>query len=90
MKTLKLNDKVQVISGAHKGETATIVAIDRENNKAMLENIGTRERHLKKSYYNPMGSKKTVHLGIDMSNLKLVEAYDYKKAAKKAEKKGAK
>ena len=51
---------------------------------------------MKKSYLNPAGGKKTVHLGIDVSNLKLVEAAKYvkaKSAAKKIdkkEKKGAK
>ncbi len=93
MKTLKLNDKVMVIAGDNKGKTATIVGIDRKAGKAMLEGIEVRERHMKKTYYNPAGGKKTVHVGIDMSNLKLVEAAEYKKAAKaapKAEKKDAK
>ena len=38
-KSLKINDKVTVISGDHKGETAKIVGIDRGNGKAMLEGI---------------------------------------------------
>ena len=92
---LKVNDIVRVISGTHKNETAKIVKIDRENNRAFLEGIGTRERHLKKTYFNPMGGKKDVHLGIHLSNLKLEKAYEYqkpketKKSDKKA-KKGAK
>ncbi len=87
MKTLKLNDKVMVIAGDNKGKTATIVGIDRKAGKAMLEGLEVRERHMKKTYFNPAGGKKTVHVGIDMSNLKLVEAAEYKKAAPKAEKK---
>lgn len=98
--TLKVNDKVKVISGDHKGKTAKIVKIDRKSGKACLEDIEVRERHMRKSYLNPNGGKKTVHLGIDLSNLKLVEAFKFagKKAAKltakttkaKADKKGAK
>ncbi|MDO4611349.1 MAG: KOW motif domain-containing protein [Candidatus Saccharibacteria bacterium] len=84
MKTLKLNDKVMVIAGDNKGKTATIVGIDRKAGKAMLEGLEVRERHMKKSYLNPTGGKKTIHVGIDMSNLKLVEAATYKKADKKA------
>lgn len=92
MKSLKINDKVMVISGDNKGKTAKIVKIDRENQKACLEEIGVRERHMKKTQFNPAGGKKTVHQGIHFSNLKLVEASKFekktdKKADKKAEKK---
>ena len=81
---LKINDKVVVISGDHKGEEAKIVRIDRVNGKACLEGIGLVERHMKKTQYNPTGGKKTIHLGIDLSNLKLVEAAKFeKKTAKK-------
>ena len=88
MANLKINDKVMVISGASKGKTAKIVKVGPKAGKAMLEGIGIVERHMKKSYTNPKGGKKTIHVGIDMSNLKLVEAAKVeKKAAKKADKK---
>ena len=88
MANLKINDKVMVISGDNKGKTAKIVKMDRAAGKAMLEGLEVRERHMKKSYLNPKGGKKTIHVGIDMSNLKLVEAAKVeKKAAKKADKK---
>ena len=80
---MKVGDKVLVIAGDNKGKEAKIVKIDRKAGKAMLEGIGMVERHMKKSYLNPKGGKKTIHLGIDMSNLKVVEA-------KKADKKNAK
>ena len=79
---LKINDIVTVISGDHKGEKAKIVKIDREAKKAYLEGIGTRERHLKRSYLNPTGGKKTVHQGIDFSNLKLEESAKFEKKSK--------
>lgn len=77
---LKINDKVLVISGANKGKEAKIVRVDRANNKAFLEGIGLVERHMKKTQFNPAGGKKTIHVGIDMSNLKLVEAAKFVKA----------
>lgn len=98
-KNLKVNDKVLVIAGSHKGKEAKIVKIDREAGKAKLEGIGVVERHVAKSYINPKGGKKTVHLGIDLSNLKLVESAKFVKSAvkkidksadKKKAKKGAK
>ena len=85
---LKINDKVLVISGDHKGKEAKIVKIDRGTKKAMLEGIGVIERHMKKSYLNPAGGKKTIHVGIDWSNLKLVEAAKaVKPVVKKVDKK---
>lgn len=87
---LKINDKVLVISGDNKGKEAKIVKIDRKAGKAMLEGIGMVERHMKKSYLNPAGGKKTIHVGIDMSNLKLVEAAKFEKTTKKVDKKDAK
>ncbi|MBR2837064.1 50S ribosomal protein L24 [Candidatus Saccharibacteria bacterium] len=90
MTTLKINDKVRVIAGNHKGEEAKIVRVDRRAGKAMLEGIGEVERHMRKSYLNPAGGKKTVHVGIDLSNLKLVEAAEYKKTSEKARKPAAK
>ena len=87
MKSLKINDKVMVIAGEHKGTEAKIVGIDRANHKAMLEGIGLVERHMKKTQFNPAGGKKTIHVGIDMSNLKLVEAAKYvKPSVKKVDK----
>ena len=88
MKSLKIGDKVLVISGDNKGKEAKIVKIDRENHKAMLDGIGLVERHMRKSYLNPAGGKKTIHVGIDLSNLKLVEAAKFvKPAVKKINKK---
>ena len=88
---LKINDKVKIISGDNKGTEAKIVRVDRGAGKAMLEGIGLVERHMRKSYINPAGGKKTIHVGIDLSNLKLVEAAKFeKKAAKKADKKSKK
>jgi large subunit ribosomal protein L24 len=90
MKTLKVNDTVMIISGDNKGTKAQIVKIDRKNSKAMLEGIGLVERHMKKTYYNPAGGKKTIHVGIDLSNLKLVKAADVKSSVKKVDKKADK
>ena len=87
---LKINDKVMVISGSHKGTTAKIVGIDRKAGKACLEGVGLVERHMKKSYLNPAGGKKTIHVGIDFSNLKLVESAKYTKTTAKKPAKNAK
>lgn len=81
---MKVNDTVKIIAGDNKGKEAKIVAV--KNGRACLEGIGMVERHMKKSYLNPNGGKKTIHVGIDMSNLKLVKAAEFKKADKPAKK----
>ncbi len=87
---LKANDTVMVIAGDNKGKKAKIVKIDRQAGKAYLEGIEVRERHMKKTYLNPAGGKKTIHVGIDLSNLKLVEAAKVEKKAAKTDKKAKK
>jgi large subunit ribosomal protein L24 len=85
---LKTGDKVMVIAGDNKGKTAKIVKV--KDGKAYLDGIEVRERHMKKTYLNPKGGKKEIHVGIDLSNLKLVEAAKVEKKAAKSDKKGAK
>ena len=85
---VKTGDKVMVIAGDNKGKTAKIVKV--KDGKAYLDGIEVRERHMKKTYLNPKGGKKEIHVGIDLSNLKLVEAAKIEKKAAKSDKKGAK
>lgn len=94
-KLFKAGDTVQVISGSHKGQTAKVVRMIPSEGKALLEDIGERTRHIRANQYNPKGTKKSIHVGIDFSKLKLVkksEAPAPKSAKKtdKAEKKGDK
>lgn len=67
---LKTGDKVVIIAGDNKGKSGKIVKMDVKNHKAMVEGVEVRERHLKKTQFNPAGGKKTIHVGIDLSNLK--------------------
>ena len=67
---LKTGDKVIIIAGDNKGKSGKIVKMDVKNHKAFIEDIEIRERHMKKTQYNPAGGKKTTHVGIDLSNLK--------------------
>ena len=67
---LKTGDTVKIISGDNKGKTGKIIKMNVRNHKAMIEGIEVRERHLKKTQFNPAGGKKTIHVGIDLSNLK--------------------
>ena len=69
-KSLKVGDRVKVIAGNLKGTVASIVKVDKQAGKAMLKDINIRERHVRATQFNPKGGKKSVHMGIDFSNLK--------------------
>ncbi len=69
-KCLKVGDRVKVIAGDLKGQVASIVKVDKKAGKAMLKDLNIRERHVRATQYNPKGGKKTIHVGIDFSNLK--------------------
>ncbi len=69
-KCLKVGDRVKVIAGDHKGEIASIVKVDKKAGTAFLKDIEVRERHVRATQFNPKGGKRTVHAGIDFSNLK--------------------
>ncbi|MBR3204582.1 KOW motif-containing protein [Candidatus Saccharibacteria bacterium] len=73
MSGIKTGDTVKIISGSNKGKSGKVVKVDRRNGRAMVEGIGVRERHIRASYLNPKGSKKEIHVGIDLSNLKKEE-----------------
>ena len=70
-KCLKTGDKVKVIAGDHKGETATIVKVDKQAGKAMLEGINIRERHmrrLKELYNDKIAKQLKEELGLKNIN----------------------
>jgi len=80
---IRKGDLVKVISGSNKGTEAKVVKVVPTEGKAMLEGIGTRERHVRASAYNPKGSKRDIHIGVNVSNLKLVKRDETKPEAKK-------
>ena len=69
-KGLKTGDKVKVLAGDFKGQVAEIVKVDKKAGKAMLKDINIIERHMRKTYFNPQVVRKSVQVGIDLSNLK--------------------
>ena len=65
--------------------------MDRAHDKAMIEGIGLRERHVRATQFNPKGGKRDIHVGIHVSNLKkTADAQPAKKSAKKSAAKGGK
>jgi large subunit ribosomal protein L24 len=69
---IQKGDKVKIISGDHKGTTATVEAVLVKKNAALLEGIGVKKRQMKPSRLNPMGGTKDVHIPVPLSKLALV------------------
>lgn len=70
-KRIKTGDLVKIIAGDNKGKTGKVVKISPQDNLAFIEGIGTRTRHMRPTQHQK-GGKKDIHVGINMSNLKLV------------------
>lgn len=66
---IKKGDKVRIISGDHKGTTATVEAVLPKKNAALLEGIGVSTRQVKPNRLNPMGSTKNIHTPMLLSKL---------------------
>lgn len=85
MKTrIKTGDTVKIISGSNKGKTGKVLRVAPAQNKAFIEGIGNRTRHLRPTQLQK-GGKKDIQTGIHISNLKLEKAAE-KPAAKKEKK----
>ena len=66
---IKKGDKVKIISGDHKGTTATVEAVLPKKSAALLEGIGVSTRQMKPSQLRPMGGTKNVHTPVALSKL---------------------
>jgi len=84
--TIKTGDTVKVVSGDNKGKSAKVVKVAPRENKAFLEGIGIKTRHLRPTQYQK-GGKKDIHVGIHLSNLKLEKSTEPKPTTKKETKK---
>ena len=79
---LKKGVQVKIISGKDKGKTGEILEINRRLNKVKIKSIGMIKKHLKTTKERKGGivdKENFVHL----SNLKLDQKQDKKKAVKK-------
>ena len=70
---IKSGDVVKVIAGDHKGSQGTILRVDREKNKAIVEGVNMVSKHTKPSAKNPQGGIVKKEAPIHVSNLSLID-----------------
>jgi large subunit ribosomal protein L24 len=84
---VKKGDKVIVITGKEKGKTSTVVSVDRERNRVVLDGLNLVKKHTRPKKAGEKGGIISVAMSIDASNVKLS---DKKAKAEKKEKPAAK
>jgi large subunit ribosomal protein L24 len=78
---IKTGDIVRVIAGDHKGSEGKVLKVDREKNKAIVEEVNMVSKHTKPSAKNPQGGILKKEAPIHISNLSLIDPKS-KKAVK--------
>ena len=66
---IKTGDKVKVISGHYKGTVAEVKAVDKKNNKVIVEGVNMVKKSLKPTQANPDGGIIEKEAPIDISNV---------------------
>lgn len=66
---IRKNDRVEVISGDHKGEQGRVLRVDPEKQRVVVEGVNMVYRHLKQSRKNPQGGRIRKEAAIHLSNV---------------------
>ncbi|MFH7320260.1 50S ribosomal protein L24 [Desulfurivibrio sp. D14AmB] len=69
---LKVNDRVEVITGRDKGRVGKVIKVDRSQGRAVVEKINMIKRHTKPSQLNQQGGIIEKEAPVAISNLKLI------------------
>lgn len=69
---LRVNDKVEVITGKDKGRVGKILRIDHDNGRVYVERINLIKKHKKASEASQSGEILEIEAGLQISNVMLV------------------
>jgi len=70
---LKKGDRVRVVRGNERGKEGTILRVDREKNRVVVEGVNLRKRHMKPSQQNPEGGIISFEAPLAASNVMLID-----------------
>ena len=74
---IKINDVVELRSGADKGTRGKVLAVDREAGKVTVESVALVYKHVRPSRRNPQGGRLSKEMPVQLSSVMLVcEACD--------------
>jgi large subunit ribosomal protein L24 len=70
---IRRGDRVMVIRGNHRGQEGTVLRVEPEKNRVVIEGINRRKRHMKPSQTNPEGGIVEFEAPVHVSNVMLVD-----------------
>ena len=71
---VKKGDLVVVTAGDNKGKQGRVVEVNRDNDRVVVEGVNLVKKHRKPSAQNPQGGIESIAAGINISNVKVVDA----------------
>jgi len=71
---VKKGDLVIVTTGDSKGKQGRVVEVNRDNDRVVVEGVNLVKKHRKPSAQNPQGGIESIAAGINISNVKVVDA----------------
>jgi large subunit ribosomal protein L24 len=70
---LRKGDRVKVLRGNERGKEGTILRVDREKNRVVVEGVNIRKRHRKPTAMDPEGGIISFEAPIHASNVMLLD-----------------
>jgi large subunit ribosomal protein L24 len=70
---IKRNDQVRVISGKHRGEEGKVLAVFREKNRVLVENVNVIRKAQRPTQENPRGGYREQEMPIHASNVMVLD-----------------
>jgi large subunit ribosomal protein L24 len=70
---IRKGDRVKVVRGNHKGQEGTVLRVEREKNRVVIEGVNRRKRHRKPSQTNPEGGIVEFEAPVHASNVMLID-----------------
>lgn len=70
---IRKGDRVVVLRGNERGKEGTILRVDREKNRVVIEGVNIRKRHRKPSAVDPEGGIMSFEAPLHASNVMLLD-----------------
>jgi large subunit ribosomal protein L24 len=66
---IRKNDRVEVITGDHRGEQGKVLRVDMKDQTVLIEGVNLVYRHLRRSRKNPQGGRIRKEAPLHLSNV---------------------
>ena len=69
---IRVDDTVQILSGADRGERSKVLKVLGDERKVLVEGVNRVYKHMRRSQRNPQGGRLSKEMPVSMSNVALV------------------